>query len=79
MFTVCVDFVFRSKYAQSSIICSLQYSININKVEVDPHSDLLHIWIVKPNNTRVNTALIAGLDLTLAPIAVPSTRYLTQM
>jgi hypothetical protein len=29
--------------------------------------------------TRVNTALIAGLDLTPAPIAVPSTRYLTQI
>ncbi len=50
MFTVCVGFVFRSKYAQSSIICSLQYSININTVEVDPHSDLLYICIVKPKN-----------------------------
>ena len=50
MFTVCVGLVFRSKYMQFPIICSLQYSININTVEVDPHSDLLHICIVKPKN-----------------------------
>ncbi len=50
MFAVCVDLVFRSKYVQFPIICSLQYSININTVEVDPHSDLLHIYIVKPKN-----------------------------
>ena len=50
MFTVCVGFVFRSKYGQFPIICSLQYSININTVEVDPHSDLLHICLVKPTN-----------------------------
>ncbi len=57
MFTACVGFVFRSKYAQSSIICSLQYSININTVEVDPHSDLLHICIVKPKNALIHLAL----------------------
>ncbi len=34
------------------IICSLQYSININTVAVDPHSDLLHICIVKPKNPQ---------------------------
>ena len=39
-------------YVQFPIICSLQYNININTVEVDPHSDLLHICIVKPNNTK---------------------------
>ncbi len=39
MFTVCVGLVFRSKYVQFPIICSLQYSININTVEVDPHSE----------------------------------------
>ena len=50
MLTVCVGLVFRSKYVQFPIICSLQYSININTVEVDPHSDLLHICIVKPKN-----------------------------
>ena len=50
MSTVCVGLVFRSKYVQFPIICSLQYSININTVEVDPHSDLLHIYIVKPKN-----------------------------
>ncbi len=50
MFTVCVGLVFRSKYLQFPIICSLQYSININTVEVDPHSDLLHICIVKRKN-----------------------------
>ena len=52
MFTVCVGIVFRSKYVQFPIICSLQYSININTVGVDPHSDLLHICIVKPKNRR---------------------------
>ncbi len=51
MFTVCVGLVFRSKSVHFPIICFLQYSININWVEVDPHSDLLHICIVKPKNT----------------------------
>ena len=51
MFTVYVGLVFRSKYVQFPIICSLQYSININTVEIDPHSDLLHICIVKPKNS----------------------------
>ncbi len=50
MFTVCVDLVFRSKYVRFPIICSPQYSINTNTVEVDPHSDLLHNCIVKPKN-----------------------------
>ena len=50
MFTVCVGLVFRSKSVQFPIICSLQYSIKVNTVEVDPHSDLLHICIVKPKN-----------------------------
>ncbi len=50
MFTVYVGLVFRSKFVQFPVICSLQYSININIVEVDPHSDLLHICIVKPKN-----------------------------
>ncbi len=36
MFSVCVGLVFCSKYVQFPIICSLQYSININTVEVDP-------------------------------------------
>ena len=50
MFTVCVGLVFCSKYVPFHIIWSLQYNININTVEVDPHSDLLHICIVKPKN-----------------------------
>ena len=50
MFTVCVGLVFHSIYLQFPIICSLQYSININTVKADPHSDLLHICIVKPKN-----------------------------
>ncbi len=53
MFTACVGLVFRSKYVyvQFPIICSFQYSINfLNTVEVDTHSDLLHICIVKPKN-----------------------------
>ncbi len=53
MFTVCVGLVFRSKYVQFPIICSLQYSININTVEVDPHSNLLHMCIVKPKNRNI--------------------------
>ncbi len=52
MFTVCVGLVFRSKYVQFPIICSLQYNININTVAVDPHSDLLHTCIVKPKNSH---------------------------
>ena len=51
MFTGCVDLVFFNKYVQFPIICSLQYSININTIEVEPHSDLLHICTVKPKNT----------------------------
>ena len=42
------------EYVQFPIICSLQYSININTVEVDTHSELLHICIVKPKNTAVS-------------------------
>ncbi len=54
MFTVCVGLVFCSKYVQFPITCiPLQYSININTVEVDPHSDLLHICIVKPKNISI--------------------------
>ena len=41
MFTVCVGLKFFSKYVQLRTICSLQYSININTVQVDPHSNLL--------------------------------------
>ncbi len=41
---------------QFPIICSLQYSINIITVEVDPHSDLLHICIVKPKNSHTKFA-----------------------
>ncbi len=52
MFTVCVGLVFCSKYVQFPLISSFQYSININTVEVDPHSDLLHICSVKPKNRR---------------------------
>ena len=53
MFTVRDGLVVCSKYVQFPIICSLQHSININTVEVDPHSDLLHICIVKPKNMRI--------------------------
>ena len=45
MFTVCVGLVFRSKYVQFPIICFLQYSININTVKVDPHSELYCIFV----------------------------------
>ena len=50
MFTVCVDVVFGDNYVEFYIICSLQYSININTVEVDPHSDSLQNGIAKPKN-----------------------------
>ena len=53
MFTVCVGLVFRSKYVQFLIISSVQYTINNNTVEVDPHLHLLHIFIVKlPKNCQ---------------------------
>ena len=61
MFTVCVGLVFRSKYVQFPIICSLQYSKNINAVEVDPHSDLLHNCIVKPKNSNILILVIITL------------------
>ena len=62
MFTVCVGLVFRSKYVQFPIIFSLQYSININTVEVEPHSDLLHICIVKPKNRGIVHCGCGALD-----------------
>ncbi len=58
MFTVCVGLMFRSKYVQFTISCSLQYSININTVKVDPHLDLLHICIVKPKNSLIGSYFI---------------------
>ena len=42
MFTLCVGLVFRSRYMQFPIFCSQSTSFT---VEVDPHSDLLHICI----------------------------------
>ena len=62
MFTVCIGFVFRSKYVQFPIICPLQYSKNINTVEVDPHSDLLYICIVKPKNTDMSGINVHGTE-----------------
>ncbi len=38
MFTVCVGLMFCSKCMQFLVICSLQHNININTVEVDPHT-----------------------------------------
>ena len=69
MFTVCVGLVFRSKYVQFPIICSLQYSININTVEVDPHSDLLHSCIVKPKNVSFSAMLwtISTFKISMTP------------
>ncbi len=61
MFTVCVGLVFRSKYVQFSIICSLQYSKNINTVEVDPHSDLPHICIVNETQECMHELAFYGL------------------
>ncbi len=48
MFTVCAGLVFRSKYVRFPVVCSVQYSININTVEVDPHSVYS---VVKPKNS----------------------------
>ena len=48
MFTVCVGHVFGSKYVQFRIVCLLQYSIKINTVEVDPHSDSLQNGAMNP-------------------------------
>ena len=51
MFTVCVGFVFGSKYVQFRTICTLQCSIKVNTVEVNPDSNSLQNGIVKPKNT----------------------------
>ena len=37
------------KYVQFRTICFYQYNINVNTVEVDPHSDSLQKGIVKLN------------------------------
>ena len=50
MFIVCAGLVFGRKYVLFHIISSLQYSININAVDVDSHSDLQRNGIVKPKN-----------------------------
>ena len=50
MSTVCVGLVFGNKYVQFCIICSLQYSINLNTVEVDLHLDSMQNKIMKPKN-----------------------------
>ncbi len=60
MFTVCVGLI------KFLIICSLQYSININTVEVDPNSDLLHICIVKPKNTAIACTYLKNPQLRLS-------------
>ena len=46
--------MFLSKYVQFRVICSLQYSIKINTIKVDPHSDWLQNGIVKPKNSFKN-------------------------
>ena len=56
MFMVCVGLVFGSKNMRFHIICSFYYSISINTIEVDPHSnkfDSLHNGIVKPKNSQL--------------------------
>ncbi len=70
MFTVCVGLVFRRKHVQFPIICFLQYSININTVEVDRHSDLLHIFVVKPKNSLVKMMLPLRHDLSMHFLSV---------
>ena len=62
MFSLCVGLVFRSKHVQFPIICSLQYSINVNAVEVDPHSNLLYICIVKPKNIVQHCSALLSLN-----------------
>ena len=42
--------VFGSKNVQFHIVCSLQYSVNINTVEPESHPDLLYNDLVKPKN-----------------------------
>ena len=71
MLTVCVGLVLRSKYMEFPIICSLQYSININTVEVDPHSDLLHAYLHSETQEYKPTA--APLVPTPLGVFIPAT------
>ncbi len=68
MFTVCVGLVFCSKYAQFPIICSLQYSININTVEVYPP---LRFTAYLHSETQELVTLAPGLrpERRVAPLA----------
>ena len=45
-----IDLVLDSKNIQFHIIWSFYYSISINSIEVDHHSNSLHNGIVKPKN-----------------------------
>ena len=42
---LCVGFTFGSKYVQIRIICSFQYSVNINTVEVE-HSEIQELYSI---------------------------------
>ena len=48
-------FMFLSNYVQFRVICSFQYSININMIKADPHSCRMTAknGIVKPKNRQV--------------------------
>ena len=45
-----IGLVLLNKNIQFHLICSFYYSISINSIEVDPHSNSLHNDIVKPKN-----------------------------
>ena len=45
---VCFDLVYSGKNVHFHIIFSIQYSISITKVEVDPNLSLLHNGIAEP-------------------------------
>ncbi len=60
MYVAFIGSVFRSKYVPFPIICSLQFSVNINAVEIDGYSDLLHICMVKPKNKACRTCTRAS-------------------
>ena len=52
MFMVRVGLVFGSKNVQFH--CSLQYSISISTVKVDPHLNLLYKGVVKLKNKQAS-------------------------
>ena len=73
MITVCIGLLFGSKYVQFCIIFSVLYSININTIEIDPHSDSLHNDIVKAiHMSLTSVTALYGVTVThRSPLSLP--------